>query len=190
MSRIFFDGRDLEIAIRRDGIERVYPLASIAVVLRIDAAHLRARIESLLNAAEDLSTCSTGTVPSPTSPSTRMMVGEPTEGTVPIRSDAVQQESNLDRSDTSIGPVQAMVASNNLGDVSPEFLAQQLGDVPNTAALAVLVRHVPPSLISDALNQALAIPAGRLRTNRAALFTTIVRRLVRERQHPSPYARS
>lgn len=177
MTRIFFDGRDLEIAIRHQGVEHVFPVSSLAAVLRLETAFLQARITALLKAREHLSTdrsvLSHPVVPSPSA----ILVGEPTEGTVPIRSDTVQEKTDLNRSDTIIGTVQAMVASNNRGEVSAESLAQQLGDVPNTAALAVLIRDVPSSLIAAALHQALAVPGSRLRTNRAALFTAIVRRM-------------
>jgi hypothetical protein len=172
MNRVFFDGRDLEIAIRREGIERIYPLASIAAALRVETAHLRARIESLLNAAEKLSTEEGLIVPSCESTPPGMLVGEPTEGTVPIRSD------------TDNGSVPTMVAAERGRDLDPETLAELLGDVPNTAAIAVLVRDVPASLISAALQQALAVPANRLRTNRAALFTAIVRRMRSGGAHP------
>lgn len=177
MTRVFFDGRDLEIAIRHQGVEHVYPLTSLAAVLRVETAFLRARITALLKAREHLST-DAPVLSHPVAPdASGILSGEPTEGTVPFRSDTVQQETDLNRSDTIIGTVQAMVASNNRGEASPEFIARQLGDVPNTGAIAVLIRDVPSSLISAALHQALAVPGTRLRTNRAALFTAIVRRM-------------
>lgn len=191
MTRVFFDGRELEVAIRRDGAERVYPLVSLAAALRIEPAVVRARIDALLRASEELSTA-----PSPFShpgagPDCGMMLGEPTEGTVPIRSDTVQKEKTSDRSDPGAadtdrnGPV-----SVGAHDLSPEGIARHLDDLPNTAAIAVLIQDLPPSLILDALHQALAIPATRLRTNRAALFTAIIRRMIHSSPTSKSYART
>lgn len=177
MTRIFFDGRDLEIVLRRDGVEYVYPLASLAAVLRIESAVLAARLVALLKAGEDLSTGNASDGPSRESSPFGTMGGEPTEGTVPIRSDTVQRENLLNRSDTVPIPTVSVSATVGAHDLSPDAIARVLGDVPNTAAIAVLVRDLPQSLILDALHQALAIPATRLRSNRAALFTAIVRRM-------------
>lgn len=187
MTRIFFDGRDIEVAIRHGGLEHAFPLVALAAVLRMETSELRSRVERLLRARERLSTDSAGTVPSRAEFQCGMLDGEPTEGTVPIRSDAVREEISPNRSDTDRNET---VTGDDVRDLTPEALARQLGDVPNVAALAVLVRDLPASLILDALHQALAIPATRLRTNRAALFTAIVRRLVRARTNPTSYART
>ena len=156
MTRIYFDGRDLEIVIRYDGIARVYPLASLAAALRLPTAVLRARIDALLKAGDDLSTGDLAYGPSRESSSCSIkMEEEPTE-------------------------------------MDPEAITRTLGDDANVTAITSLVADVPVALVRAALDQALSVPGYQLRSHRAALFTAIVRRLVREHAHASssPYART
>lgn len=205
MTRIYFDGRDLEIVIRYDGIARVYPLASLAAALRLPTAVLRARIDALLKAGDDLSTGDLAYGPSRESSSCSiMMEEEPTEMVVVGPANhASPKENNSDPSNhTGVVQNQAMVATmvrcpraspaSSDRPLAPEAIARTLGDDANVTAITSLIADVPVSLVRAALDQALAVPGHRLRGPRAALFTAIVRRLVHEHAHaaPTPYART
>lgn len=61
-----------------------------------------------------------------------------------------------------------------------DYLATQLGDHANIAALRVLVGRYPRSLLAEALRRTQAIPEDKIRKSRGAAFTAIVRILARE----------
>lgn len=205
MTRIYFDGRDLEIVIRYDGIARVYPLASLAAALRLPTAVLRARIDALLKAGDDLSTGDLAYGPSRESSSCSiMMEEEPTEMVVvgPTIHTIPKENNSGPTNHRGVVPNQTMIAavarrpsasaSSSERPLDPEAITRTLGDDANVTAITSLVADVPVALVRAALDQALSVPGYQLRSHRAALFTAIVRRLVREHAHASssPYART
>lgn len=187
MTRVFFDGRDLEISIRRDGDEHVYPLVSLAAALRIEPVVLRARIDALLRAGHELSTSSSRPHHARVPIGCGIMEEEPTEVVVQRPTITTHQEDlNPDHHH------QPSIPWSDVREASPEEIAEALGPEANSAAIATLIRGRSPSLVVNALGQALAVPGVKLRSNRAALFTAIVRRMTRSSpSSPStPYART
>lgn len=92
----------------------------------------------------------------------------------------IQKENNSDHTNHSESEmVRTMVDGEVMSELEPDAIALALGDEANLTAITLLVRGLEPSLVREALDQTLAVPAVRLRSNRAALFTAIVRRLKR-----------
>lgn len=185
MTRVFFDGRDLEIGIRRDGIERVYPLVSLAVALRVEPAVLRARIDALWRAGDELSTSSSHPHRAGVAIGCGIMEEEPTEVVVQRPTITTHQE-NLNQDHTN----HPSIPWSDVREASPEEIAEALGPDANPTAIATLIRGKDPTLVVTALGQALAVPGVRLKSNRAALFTAIVRRLAKATPSSTPYART
>lgn len=187
MTRVFFDGRDVEVVLRRQGVEHVYPLASFAAVLQLETSFVRARIGALFKAREHLSTdrsvLSHPVVPNPSG----MMLGEPTEGmvqpSIPI------QEENITHHTNHPNHGSEMVERARGFTLDAHDVAAALGDDANPTALASTIRDVPVPVVREALAQALAVPNVRLRASRAALFTAIVRRMS-HKNTTSTYART
>lgn len=189
MTRIFFDGRDLEIAIRHGGVEHVLPVSALAAFLGLDSALLATRITLLFKARRHLSTdapvLSHPAVPDPSA----ILSGEPTEGVVqPTKPN--QEEKYLTHHTNQPNHGSDVVERASDLALDAHDLQAALGDDANLTALASTVRDVPVPIVREALAQALAVPSTRLRASRAALFTAIVRRMSPKNSNPSPYART
>lgn len=78
-------------------------------------------------------------------------------------------------------------------DEAAKVLALALDDLPNIAAIRVLVRAHPPERLEEALKRTIAIASTDVRRSRGAIFTGITKRLAAigwrsDSRSPAPYA--
>ena len=182
------------------GHERALPLAALALSFRRSPERTATALEYLIQGPPEGRPNAPSEEPAPAREDRGEGVGggvrsersetlEPrTIGSETFGSETLEQEiekrSDRKRSERSDGDRRARE------DVDDDELARRfavdLADEANVAAIRKLVVTHPRSLLEQALRRALAVPADRIRASRAAIFTSIVRKLADEGSQPTP----
>lgn len=171
---------ELDVVIRQGDRVRTVPVASLAAVLRLPSSTIRTSLARLLFASLD-----------PDASGDVTDTREPTEGVGNERSETsvpdVSQPDNSPRRERDVGECGG-AGERGEAALDVRALAATLDDLPNLAALEVLVRAHPPARLRHALTITLARPASAIRTTRGAYFTGVLRTLAAREGTPTSYA--
>lgn len=168
------------VYLRFRGRTRRLPLLAIATALRRDASGAVEALEILINGPPE--TRSTTAEPSspPPIPGEGGKGGGERSGTLGPGTfeQNLEERSERERSDGDAREAMEPQAY-------ARFLATQLGDERNLAAIRRLVNRYPRDVLGKALRLTLEVPPERVRSSRGAIFTGIVRKLAAENAGPT-----
>lgn len=171
----------LDVVIRQGDRSRTVPPESLAAVLRLPSNTIRTALARLLFAYTD-----------PDASSDSTAAREPTEGVGNGPSDQyvpnVSQPDNSPRRERDGGECGG---AGERGDspLDATALAVALDDLPNLAALKLLVARHSAAHLRAALTITLACPPSSIRSTRGAYFTGVLRALAaRDRTLPTSHA--
>ena len=167
------------VYLRFRGRTRRLPLLAIATALRRDASGAIEALEILINGPPE--TRPDGPCSPPPIPGEGGKGGGERSGTLGPGTfeQNLEERSERERSD---GHARETMEP----EAFARFLATQLGDERNLAAIRRLVARYPRDVLGQALRLTLEVPPERVRSSRGAIFTGIVRKLAAENVGPPP----